>query len=290
MVACRHQPAPPAAQQVLYASLPAQRTVVILPIASGPSPAPLAAIRETAPDVPVDVGSDVRGEIYVANHNGNVKVYAGLNYDYQLVRTIEGPHTRLQHINAMAVDRGGNIYAADAGAGPGDARVIVFAGELNGNVPPDHILAGPHTGLTSPAGISIDGTGRVFVADHDSGKVLIFESGAEGDTPPIATISTVRQPVRVLVDQELNLYVGNASDHAISVFIPEGSQSWSRSATISAPAIQNPQGIAVDDSAQIAVAVNGGIAFFPSSANGPTAPAQFLSGSSPINAAGIMIK
>ena len=289
-LACTHQPAPPATQQVLYACLPGQRAVVIFPVSAGPSPGLLGTIHEAAPDVPVDVGSDLRNEIYVANRNGNVKVYAGRNYAYQLVRTIAGPHTRLQHINAIAVDHGGGMYVADAGSGPGDARVIVFAGEVSGNVLPDHILAGPHTGLTSPTGISIDAACRAFVADHTSGKILIFESGARGDTPPIATISRLRQPERVLVDQELNLYAGSAVDHTLAVFIPEGPQSWSRSATITAPELQDPQGIAVDDNARIAVAVTGGVAFFPSGANGASHPLQLLSGSPPMNPAGILIR
>ncbi|MGH8337617.1 MAG: hypothetical protein ACRETL_12530, partial [Gammaproteobacteria bacterium] len=204
-MACRHgSSAPP---QLVFASLPDQHTVTIFSVSAGAGATPLATIKEPAADIPIDVGVDLLGEVFVANQNGNVKVYSGRNYDYQMIREFDGPHTMLRHLNAFAVDRAGGLYVADTSAASRDPKILVFAPNMTGNIPPYHWIGGPHTGLTTPTGISLDATGRAFVADHASGKILVFEAGTRGDTPPIATINSVTAPNRVLVDQDLNLWV-----------------------------------------------------------------------------------
>jgi hypothetical protein len=274
----------------VFASLPDQHAVTILDATGGAAAAPLATIRETAADIPIDVGMDLQGEIFVANQNSNVKIYAGRKYDYQMVRGLEGPHTQLRHLNAFAVDQAGGLYVADAGGGSANAKLLVFAPNLNGDIPPDHWIGGPHTGLHTPTGVSIDATGRAFVADHASGKILIFEANARGDTPPIATINSVPRPDRVFVDQDLNLYVDSGLNHSITVFAPEGPQNWSLTATITSSELQNPLGMAMDSSGRVAAAIPGGIVFFASNANGPSTPVQLLQGPPPFNPAGIVIR
>lgn len=281
---------PAAPRQFVYASLPEQHSVAIFDLAAATSAEPVATIKEAPEDIPVDVGKDLLDEVSVANQNGNVKVYIEHNGEYHLVRHIEGPHTKLHHLKAMAVDQGGGLYIADAGSGPGEARIIVFAANLTGNVLPDHVIGGPHTGLTTPTGIAIDATGRTFVADHDSGKILIFDANTRGDTPPIATIEGLAQPDRVVIDAELNLYVDSGLSHTITAFIPEGPQNWTRSAAITAPDLQDPQGLAVDASGRVAAAIPGGIIFFAANADGPSAPVQTLKGPAPFNPAGILIR
>ena len=289
-MACSHATPPPASTQLIYASLPDQHAVMIFPLAADAAAIPIATIKEAQEDVPIDVGKDLLGEVSVANQNGNVRVYIEHNGEYQLVRHIEGAHTNLHHINAMAVDQGGGLYIADAGSGHGGASIVVFAANLTGNVLPDHIISGPHTGLTTPTGIAIDATGRTFVADHDSGKILIFEANSHGDTPPIATIDGLAQPNRVFIDSELNLYVDSGLNHTITAFIPEGPENWSRTATITASELQDPQGMAVDASGRVAAAVPGGIIFFAAAADGPSASVQSLKGPAPFNPAGILIR
>ncbi|HTT74935.1 MAG TPA: hypothetical protein VMF50_03050 [Candidatus Binataceae bacterium] len=288
-MACRKSASPSAPPQLLYACLPDQHKVTISELSTSPAAAPLATIKETPADLPVSVGIDAEKEVFVANQNANIKVYAGQNYHYQMVREIEGPHTKFQHINGMAVDQSGDLYVADAGQGPGDAKILVFTGDQSGNIMPDHSIQGPHTGLTSPTGISIDATGRAFVADHDSGKILIFDANAHGDAPPIATIDSVAAPDRVFVDQDLDLYADSSSNHAITMFIPEG-PNWSQAKTITAPELYDPQGIAVDASGRVAVAIPGAIAFFAADARGPSAPVELFKELSPFNPAGILIR
>jgi hypothetical protein len=288
--ACSRPTTPSVPQQLLYASLPEQHSVEIFALSADAPAAPVATIKEAPEDIPIDVGKDLLDEISIGNQNGNVKVYVEHNGEYQLVRHIEGAHTKLRHLNAMAVDQGGGLYIADAGRGHGDPSIVVFAANLTGNVLPDHIISGPHTGLTTPTGIAIDATGRTFVADHDSGKVLIFEANTRGDTPPIATIDGLPKPNRVFIDQELNLYVDSGSNHSITAFIPEGPQNWSRTATITATELQDPQGMAVDASGRVAAAIPGGIIFFAANADGANVPVQSLKGPAPFNPAGILIR
>jgi hypothetical protein len=286
-MACKH--VPPAPVQAVYASLPGQHAVAIFSVTASAAATPLATINETAADIPVDVGMDLEKEVFVANQNGNIKVYAGRNYDYQQVRELIGPNTQLQHIDAMAVAQSGDLFIADAGTDSRNPKILVFSANMTGDIPPDHWIGGPHTELTTPTGISIDATGRTFVADQAAGKILIFDANSHGDTLPIGTINGLSSPNRVLVDQDLNLYVDSASNHSISVFIPAGPQNWMRTATIRASELLNPAGMAVDASGRLAVAIPAEIVFFAANANGPTMPVQIIHGPAPFNPAGIAI-
>src|ERR1700691_4079338 len=167
-----HAPAGP--PQLLFVTLPDTRTLAAFAATASGDSQPLATIVEAAPDVPVDAGANLRGEVFVANANANLKVYAGRHFKFQLVRSIAGPHTRLANVTAMAVDPSGNLYVTDRGSAPGDARLEWFAAALNGNILPGRVISGPHTGLTSPTGIAIDASNEAFVVDHDSGKALVF--------------------------------------------------------------------------------------------------------------------
>jgi len=287
VMACTHRP--PAPAQLLFASLPDQHMVAIFPVTAGTGATPLATITEAQADIPIDVGIDLPGDIFIANQNANIKVYAGHNDSYQMIRSFSGDHTQMRRVEAFAVGQKGGLYVADAGAGSGDAKILIFAANMTGNIPPDHWIGGPHTGLVTPTGISIDAAGRIFVADHSSGKILIFEANTRGDTPPIATIN-VASPNRLLVDEDLNLYVDSGPSGSITTFIPEGTAQWSSAARITASELQNPQGMAVDASGRIAAAIQGGIAFFSPNTNGPATPVQLLQGPAPFNPAGIAIR
>src|SRR5271154_5773370 len=85
-MACSHgSSAPP---QLVFATLPDQHTVTIFAATAAAPPTPLATIKEALADIPIDVGVDLLGEVFVANRNGNVKVYDGRNYDYQVIREL----------------------------------------------------------------------------------------------------------------------------------------------------------------------------------------------------------
>jgi serine/threonine protein kinase, bacterial len=289
--ACSHpqqQPAPP--RQFLFVTLPETRSVAIFAAGTSGDTKPLVTIRETAPDTPVDASANLRGEVFIGNSNGTINVYAGRDLDYQRVRTIAGPHTQLIHPSSMAVDPLGNIYVADLGATLGAAKVIWLAAALNGNVAADKIVSGPHTGLTSPTGIAIDASEGVFVADHDSGKILIFDADSRGDAPPVATIDGLKGPRRVFVDLDLNIYVSCDGDSSIVVLAANGPRMWTRTATITSAAMHAPEGVTADSSGRIAAAVHGAVLYFAAGANGPSTPVLELQGPAPMNPTGLLIR
>src|SRR5207302_9937797 len=128
-----------------------------------------------------------------------------------------------------------------------------FPAGQNGNVFPNREISGPRTGIVSPRGLALDGSGRLFVADQASNKVLVFDDDATGDTAPIAVLAGLKSPERVFVDQLLNVYVSNRGDDSIAVFITSGPQSWTHSATIRSTAMHQPEGVAADQQGRIAI-------------------------------------
>lgn len=286
---CSHPQPPAAPAQVLFVTLPEQRSVAVFAAGASGDAKPLMTIRESAPDTPVDAGLSMRDEIFIGNSNGTVNVYAGVHRDFQRMRTLSGPNTRMVHPSAMAVDQNGAIYLTDLGLAPGQEQVIFLAAAQNGNVAPDRTVSGPHTGLTSPTGIAIDASEEVFVADHDSGKILIFAADARGDVPPVATLEGLKGPRRVFVDQDLNVLVSCAGDSSIAVFTPNGPRMWTRTATITSAAMHDPVGVTADSSGRIAAAVRGAVLFFAAGANGPSIPLLELQAPEPMNPTGLLI-
>jgi hypothetical protein len=167
---CAHPQPPAPSAQLLFVTLPEQRSVAVFAADATGNAEALETIKESAPDTPIDAGVNLRGEIFVGNANGTVNVYAGEKRVYQLVRTLAGPNTEMVHPLAMAVDISGTIYLDDSGGATGRQRVIVLAAAQNGNVVPIRVLSGP-LGLTLPTGIATDASGEVFIADHDTSKI-----------------------------------------------------------------------------------------------------------------------
>ena len=250
---------------------------------------PLATIKEAPPDKPVDVSVDLMGEVYVANENGNVRAYDGRDFHYELIHTVAGPHTQIEHPTSIVANYDGTFYVADAGNATNPPRVEWFPAGQNGNVFPNRVISGPHTGITTPHGLAVDGSGRLFVADQATNKVLIFDPDARGDAAPLEVLTEFHSPRHLFVDQLLNLYVSNQADNSIQILITTGPQSWSPSARITSDQMHRPVGIAADQAGRIAVATIGGILFFAPNSTGQVAPASSLEGPSPMNPAGIFI-
>lgn len=275
--------------QYLYAAIPETGLIAVYPLTGSGAGPPLATIKENPPDKPIDVSVDLSGEVFVANENGNIRAYGGRNFHYELIHTLEGPHTRIQHPTSIVANIDGTFYIADAGTAADKPRVEWFPAGQNGDVFPNRVISGPHTGITSPRGLALDGSGRLFVADQATNKVLVFKPDAMDDAAPVVVLTGLRSPEHVFVDQLLNIYVSNKGDNSIEVFITTGPQSWSRSATITSPEMRQPAGVAADQTGRIVVAATGGILFFALNSGGQVEPASALRGGSPMNPAGIFI-
>jgi nitrite reductase/ring-hydroxylating ferredoxin subunit len=278
---------PGAPRQYLYATIPETGVISVYPVSASGTAQPLATIKENPPDKPIDVSVDLSGEVFIANENGNVRAYAGRDFHYQLIHTLEGAHTGIQHPTAIVVNMDGTFYIADSGSAGDRPRVEWFPAGQNGNVFPNRVIAGPRTGITSPRGLALDGSGRLFVSDEASNKVLVFKPDATGDAAPLVVLSGLHSPDALFVDQLLNIYVCEKGDNSVAVFMTTGPQSWSRSASIRSARLHQLAGVAADQSGRIAVAATGGILFFPANSDGQLEPASELQG--PMNPAGIFI-
>lgn len=274
--------------QRLFVTSPETGLLQIYAINASGDEKPLATIKEKSPDKPMDVAVDAVGEAFIANENANIRVY-GPRPDgkYELVRHYEGSNTRLRTPAAIAVNHAGSFYVADPAGGHG--RVEWFSGGANGNLVPDRVLAGPSTGITDPRGVALDGSGRLFVADHASNRILVFDSNAEGDATPLATITGLHGPAHIAVDDLLNVYVVNQDDNSIAVLGSSGPESWGPAETITSKSLSGPTGVAVDSAGEIAASANGGVMFFAPNAHGNVDPFRVLRGPSPMNPSGIAV-
>jgi DNA-binding beta-propeller fold protein YncE len=263
--------------------------LVIYRAQAGEGELPLVEIRENPPDEPIGVASNAAGEIYVANRNGNVRVYgAGPDKKYGLIRSYEGPHTRLQRPSAIAVNIAGSFYVADLADGHG--RVEWFSGGANEDIYPDKVLEGPQTGITIPAGVALDGSGRTFVANQESNQVLVFDPNARDDAAPLAALGGLHTPGHLAVDDLLDIYVVNTADNSIAVFNSTGPQSWTLSRTVSSAALKGASGVAVDGAQAIAVGAIGGVMIFASDAQGGATPIRTLRGAAAMTPTDIWIR
>jgi hypothetical protein len=285
---CSHRQ-PAVLQEHLYAAIPEAGLIVVYPISATGAAPPLATIKENPPDKPIDVSVDLTGEVFVANENGNIRVYAGPNFKYELIHTLEGPHTRIQRPTSIVANLDGTFYVAEAGSASDKPRVEWFSAGQNGNVFPNRVISGPHTDITSPRGLGLDGSGRLFVADLATNKVLVFEPNADGDGAPLYELTGLRSPNHVFVDQLLNVYVGNEGDNSIEVFITTGPRSWSRSGKITSREMRQPAGLVVDRTGRLVVAATGGLLFFAPNSDGEAEPVSDLRGHSLMHPAGISI-
>jgi DNA-binding beta-propeller fold protein YncE len=276
--------------QHLYAAIPETGVIAIYSLAASDAAQPIAMIKENPPDKPIDVSVDLGGEVFVANENGNMRAYGGQNFHYELIHTVAGPNTKIQHPTSIVANFDGTFYIADSGGATDEPRVDWFPAGQNGNVFPNRVISGPHTGITTPRGLAVDGSGRLFVADQATNKVLIFDPDASGDATPTTVLTGLHSPEHLFVDQLLNIYVSNKGDNSIKVFITTGPRSWAPSATIISGGMRQPAGVAADQTGRIVVAATGGILFFAPDSDGQVTPISDLRGSPPMNPAGIFIR
>src|SRR5439155_211930 len=72
--------------------------------------------------------------------------------------------------------------------------ITVYAPGANGDVAPDRAIVGDQTGLSSPSGLALDASGRIYVTNQgdlfgENASVEIFSSGASGNAAPLARIA-----------------------------------------------------------------------------------------------------
>ncbi|HEY8257617.1 MAG TPA: hypothetical protein VIG08_08155 [Gemmatimonadales bacterium] len=131
--------------------------------------------------------SDLRGSIVVLD--------ADADGDAAALRVIRGHGTGIWWPGAMVVDRRGRLYVTNAPNTGRDDTVRVFAPDADGDVAPERIIAGPHTGLKQPLGFAIDRENHLYVANAGAddttlrSQITVYDPGAAGDANPLAILA-----------------------------------------------------------------------------------------------------
>ena len=139
--------------------------------------------------------------------------------------TLRGPY-------GIACDGTGNIYVADEfnhrirTISP-DGVVTTMAGGVSGDSPSSGYIdaLGATARFYSPAGISVDSSGNVYVAEQTTNHIRMISpagsvttvagTGAAGTTDGVGNVATFYNPACVLVSPTGTLYVGSVNDNSI---------------------------------------------------------------------------
>jgi DNA-binding beta-propeller fold protein YncE len=272
--------------------------VTVYPAGSNGNVAPSATIIGAAPNAPAAIAIDSAGKIYVANdgsQNGGpdtVTVYPAGSNGYTVPGAIiNGAFalslTGLNNPRAVAVDSAGKIYVVNNGFEEDIASsVTVYPAGSNGNAAPIATISGSNTGLFDPAGIAVDSSGKIYVADTGGGEsdgsgsaigpsVFIYAAGSTGNVAPSATISGSSTglgcPAGVALDSGSKIYVVDACTEDVTVY-PKGSNGDVVPSATIFTGLFEPTGIALDTAANIYVVNVGGFSGSGSGSGSSSSP------------------
>ncbi len=247
---------------------------------------------------PEGVAVDGSGNVYIADTgssyglpyssvvvkvtpSGTLSIFAGVVG--QSGAPTAGPATSsdLGSPQGVAVDSSGNVYIADDGnlGNPVVEKVTssgtlsIIAGVVGQSGAP---TAGPATSsdLGSPQGVTVDGSGNLYIADYQnsvvekvtsSGTLSIFAGVVGHGGPPTAgpATSSDLSPYGVAVDGSGNVYVADYNNNMVEEVSSSGTLSIiagivSGGAPTPGPAtssdLGSPQGVAVDGSGNVYIA------------------------------------
>jgi streptogramin lyase len=235
---------------------------------------------------PFGLTLDTAGNLYITDQgnsvirkmdkNGMVTTFAGVGGKQGYVN---GPYSAATFYRpfGIASDVAGNIYVADAGNNV--IRGISPAGTVStfaGIGIPGASNAADSVSFDSPLGVTVDGSGNVYVADYENDIIrkispigavstLAGLSGTPGATDGRDTSARFNLPESVAVDASGNLYVADNGNNLIRKIAPDGTvstlagsgQVGSGNGQGTAASFNSPFGIAVDPSGNVYVADSG---------------------------------
>jgi lactonase family protein with 7-bladed beta-propeller/NHL repeat-containing protein len=171
------------------------------------------------------------------------------------------------------------LYVSDS------THVAVYAPGATGNATPLRVITGPNTGFRGPAGIALDATGQLYVANQGN-AITLYPPGATGNAPPAATLAGsstgLNGPADIALGPAGQLYVTNALGNSITTYAPGATGNAAPTNTIagSNTGLNGPQGIALDAVGRLYVANQFGnsITVYAPGATGNATPGATITG------------
>jgi uncharacterized protein (TIGR03437 family) len=205
-------------------------------------------------DFPLRLAVDPKGNFYIADYltfvvrgvsSGTITTIAG-NGSFGFVGDGgPGVQAALTYVHGLAADSNGNVFIADTNnaririVNIAKAVVNTFAGvsDINNNVLHGYSGdGGPATkaALSQPAGVAVDSSGNVYIADYGNYTVRKVDTkgnittlagtgapGFSGDGGP-ANKATLAQPYAVAVDAAGDVFVSDLGNTNIREITPDG--------------------------------------------------------------------
>ncbi len=165
--------------------------ILLFPIGANGSVAPTSTLTMAKGSYVTSLAADGSGNLFVGIAGTgavSILVYApGSSGTAQPTRTIAGPATGLDTVEALTVDASGQIFAAAV------SSISVFAPNATGNVAPARIISMPATLLSAGDTISattLDSSGGLYVALSTAFDchIVVLPPSSSGMASPARTI------------------------------------------------------------------------------------------------------
>jgi sugar lactone lactonase YvrE len=227
---------------------------------------------------PQGIAVDASGKIYLADsYNNRIRTVtaAGVASTFAGNGTLgyaEGSALSAEFYgpNGMAVDASGNVYVADFGNNvirkiTAGGVVSTFAG--NGTA---GFVNGTSTSseFNNPAGIAVDASGNIYVADYGNNSIRKITSAGVvttlagfktgGYINATGTAAAFDNPTGVAVDATGNVYVADKGNAAIRKITSAGVVTTLAGGPTQPELVNYPAGIAIDKQGNIYIADEGG--------------------------------
>jgi sugar lactone lactonase YvrE len=264
---------------------PIQTTGVVSIFAgSGASGATNGTGTAAAFNYPQGVAVDASGNVYVADQGNNqirkitsagkVTTLAGTLVAGSTNATAIGVSALFSGPTGVAVDAAGNVYVADFGNNQireinvtTGATTTLAGGSKSGSANG----TGTAALFNGPAGVAVDATGNVYVADFNNnlirkiapgGIVTTLAGSSAGKANGTGTAATFNGPRGVAVDAAGNVYVADANNNLIREITPAGvvttlagtGAAGNTSGAAAASTFHYPSGVTVDAAGNVYVA------------------------------------